>query len=352
MLDRKNIVRITITSEEILSAIHRLQVVVSEKKMAFISLKTDRSDQKELLKMSATDASLDVYTSHPCGIQGEGECHMNAQKFIEIIKQLPPGEVGLSLESNTLVVRMCEKSRLVIKIPVIAGYVWIPEQTFVTSGHYHISSSQLEYMISQVVICLYSDPTYRFSDLAYLHQPQPNVLRMVATDVVKLSYSEIHGKLPGGFLQKGVCLSKKAITAILKMCECGAEKIEFTISENQKICHFHLPGYDIFVRTVHAAYPDYSFLMPQEIFDPIILDRAMLISMLKRIMLSMDKSKILSLYFTEGEFELSAHNDTGAEGKEVLAAKFSRDPLRFGMNAELFFDDFIANYKHGCGFVN
>ncbi|MCY4381459.1 MAG: hypothetical protein OXC40_07840 [Proteobacteria bacterium] len=328
--------RLIISSNKLNVAVQRIHFAVADKKMAFVSLKASKGeneDDQSKVTIASTDSSLDIYSEHACDVQGNGECHVLAKLFMDMIRQLPDGEVGLSLEGRFLVIRTQEKTHFVMKIPIITEYVWIPEQPLIDSDTFDLQSAQVLYMISQLLFSLLPDLTYRFADLGFLHQPSPRVLRLVATDTIKLSYSDIHCELPENVLTEGVCFSRKALTAIAKVCEQGASKIQFSLSKDRTVCHVKTEGYDVYVRTTHASYPDYTGLMPTKIFEPIIIDREMMIGMIKRVMLSADQTKILSFHFEEGIFTLSAHDTS--DGRETAPIDYQRKPMTFGLNGEL-----------------
>ena len=331
--------RLTIPSKHLLIAIGRVQNTYTDKKLGFYSFKSEiNQDKDSVFKIAATDAYLDIYSEHPCEVETSGECHILCDKFVETIRQLPSGEVELACEDSYLVIRMNETSHFVeIKLPLIRDYIWIPKQELSSTVNCQIPSAQLYYMISQVVFNLINDPLVPYAEMGFLHQPSPNVLRLVATDTIKLSYCDIHCELPDNFLIQGICLSKHALNAIIKVCEQGDALVNFAFCETQKVCRVQIDGYDVYVRPSHVAYPYYTKLIPKEMAPPIILNKEVLIGMIKRAAISVDFSKIVTLNFTHNTMTLTSYDEksaSGLEGKETLMVDYDREPLTFGINSD------------------
>lgn len=330
--------QLSLSSHELTLAVQRLSGGGSDKKFAYYSLKAEINDNNSSLIIASTEASLDIYSEHNCSVQQAGQCHILCHKFIETVRQLPKGQVQLTCEEKFLVISMQETHHSVeIKLPIIEGYVWVEKQQLDSVVSSPISSAQLSYMISQVVFNLIPDPTLSYADLGYLHQTSVGVLRLVATDTFKLSYCDIHTDLPENFLTGGVCLSKKALNMMTKVCEQQESMVLFRVSDSQKVCHLKVSGYDVFVRASYMNYPHYTQLIPQTIPPPLIFDKEVLIGMIKRAAISVDYSKIVTFQFVNNTMTIIAYDEkskSGLEGVETLAIEYSQDPLSFGINSD------------------
>lgn len=331
--------KLTISSKELLLAITRVSGASTDKKLGFYSLKAENNPKGgATLSISATDASLDIYSEHPCKLEEPGEGHVLCEKFIETVRQLPDGEVSLLAAENLLTICLDTQEHFVkIRLPLINEYVWIPKQELPEVLNCQLPAAQLTYMISQVVFNLAPEPTMPYAELGYLHQVSPGVLRLVATDTMKLSYCDIHCELPEQLLIQGICLTKKALNALSKICEQGYTQIGFSYCSSQKVCRVQVPGYDVFVRPSHVAYPYYTKLIPTDIDPPILLDKDILISMIKRATISIDYTKVITLHFSHNTLTITSQDieqSTGLEGKETLAIQYERKELVFGINSE------------------
>lgn len=331
--------KLTISSKELLLAVIRVAGAATDKKLGFYSLKAQNNHQGGgILIVSATDASLDIYSEHPCELEEPGEGHVLCEKFIETVRQLPNGTTALSSTDNLLTISLNSEEHFVkIRLPLISEYIWIPKQELPEMVSFQLPAAQLMYMISQVVFNLAPDPTLPYAELGYLHQVSPGVLRLVATDTMKLSYCDIHCDLPEQFLIQGICLSKKALNVLSKVCDQGYNQIRFGFCSSQKVCRLQVPGYDVFVRPSHVAYPYYTKLIPTDTDPPILLNKDVLISMIKRATISIDYTKIITFHFTHNTLTITSQDfeqSTGLEGKETLAIQYDRPELVFGINSE------------------
>ena len=344
LVEGGNGVRIIVTAEELAQAVQKLQPAVTERKMAHLALRAQKSSDdpsQGTLNFFASDSHLDLYCEVSCSLQGEGECFVTARLFSEIIRELPSGEVGLSVEGSFLVIRTYGSTQFEMKLPCLYDLMWLPKPEVAESTEVRLKSAQVSYMISQVASCLALESSHSYSEVGYLHQPSEGVLRLVATDAIRLSYCDIMCDLPAGFLNPGLCLSRKTLMLLLRVCELGYPHISLSVASHRTVCRVQVPGYDVYLRISHASYPEYRALIPKQQKYSLDLDREMLWGMAKRVMLAVDKSAgakttySVGLSFTHNNLTVSAGTSGGSFGKETLAVELeTEESLNFNVGGD------------------
>lgn len=326
-------VRIIVAAKDLAEALQRLQPAAAERKMAHLALRARKQGDGAVLDLCASDSHLDLYCELSCSLQGEGECFVTARLFSEVIRQLPPGEVGLSVESAFLVIRTYGDTQFEMKLPYLYDLMWLPKPEVAQSTEVELKSAQVSYMISQVVSCLAIDSSsHQYADVGYLHQPAAGGLRLVATDTIRLSYCDITSELPKGFLNPGLCLSRKTLLLLLRVCELGYPTIKLSVAEQQTVCRVQVEGYDVYLRISYASYPEYTSLVPRKQQYSVVLHREVLLGMVRRVMLALDKplgsgkaAHSVGLRFAHNNLTVSAGTSGGSFGKETLAVDIAPD---------------------------
>ena len=117
-------------------------------------------------------------------------------------------------------------------------------------------------MIEQVQFCVAQDSPRNYGSVASYTSPTVRACRLVGTDGFRLSYCEVETAMPDGFLDNGVCLSKRALSELQRMCDEGFEKIRLSIADDETTLVAEVPDYQIFVRLSAVKYPNYMGVLP------------------------------------------------------------------------------------------
>ncbi|MBD3321752.1 MAG: hypothetical protein GF350_11710 [Chitinivibrionales bacterium] len=91
-------------------------------------------------------------------------------------------------------------------------------------------------------------------------------------------------------------------------------------------------------KLIEGPYPDYKKVIPQENPKHAIIDKASLISSVKRVsVLSNQKTNLVQFNFTENELELVVSNrDIGGEAREIIPVEYSGEEHAIGFNGHYF----------------
>jgi DNA polymerase-3 subunit beta len=306
--------KLKITKSQLASATARVQGAVSDRTLAQIGIKA----AGEMAHFSATDRVLAVYCNFPCKVETAGMVFIPAKLFSDVVKELPDTEVELKVTGSQLVITAGKANEFVMKLPTIDEANWRDAPALKTENSAEISAKKLAYMIDQVQFCVAQDSPRNYGTVAYLHKPDGETCRMVGTDGFRLSYCEINVPMPDSFLHNGVCLSKRAIAEIQRMCSEQFEKVSIAISEDETTLLASVPDYQVFIRLSSVKYPNYMGVLPKKNSSSVLIGRDHLQTVARRVLLAADKSRALQLCFSDSSLTLNSKTTGSSEGRETI----------------------------------
>ncbi len=327
------------SKQDLAIATNRLQGAISERTLANIGLKVDQGQ----LTLSAMDRVLAIYSEAACTTEQPGTVFVPAKLFSDVVKELPNGVTSLETKDSFLIIKAGEDKQFEIKIPVIDEMTWRDPPEFDEKRFTKLPTMKLSYMIEQMQFCVSQESPRNYGTVGYLHKTSDQTLRLVGTDGYRLSHCEITLPLPNEFLAQGVCLSKRALTELHRMCTEGFENIEIAVDHEQNTLLASLDGYKVFIRISAVKYPNYQGVLPKGALNSIEVSRQHLQGVAKRVLLASDKSRALRLLFSDNTLTLSSKTMGSSEGKELIQIdKYDGEPRKLAVNGRFLTDVFSA----------
>ncbi|MGE0171648.1 MAG: DNA polymerase III subunit beta [Oligoflexales bacterium] len=329
--------KIKLEKSELTLSSMRSHGVILEKTLGYFSLKADGNE----LHLIIADRVLIIHNVVRCEIITPGEAFVPARFFLDVIKELPDGLVKLEKAGPNLVVTAGAKDEFVIKIPLIEGKQWRPVPRVASENGTVVPASVMSYMISQTHFCIAHEAARNYGSVGYLHKLSDNKLRLVGTDGYRLSYAEAQIETPNTFLSQGICLSKRALLELQKMCNEGFETLNISISPDNTVLQASVPDYSIFVRLSSIKYPNYQGVLPKNNSATVELSRPNFQNATKRVLLASDKTNAVQLCFSEHLLTLASKASGGSEGKEdIFLQDFSGEKKTISVNGKFLVDVF------------
>ena len=246
--------KVSIGKSQLSTATTRSQGAISERSLAQIGLKAEG----DRLHVSVADRVLVIYCSMECIVEKEGESFIPARLFSDVVRQLPDGPVILEQQGSFLTITAGERKEFEMKLPRIDSKSWREPPKIDSVNTAELPSEKLSYMIDQVQFCVAHESPRNYGAVGFIHRPKGNNLRLVGTDGYRLSFSEMECELPENFLENGVCLSKRALNELQRMCGEGFDFVKVSISEDNTTLLTEVPDYQIYVRLSAVKYPNYQ----------------------------------------------------------------------------------------------
>ncbi|HET9238883.1 MAG TPA: DNA polymerase III subunit beta [Oligoflexus sp.] len=329
--------RVKIEKGQLSTATSRSQGAVSERNLAQLGFLA-REGQ---LHIAAADRVIAIYNRLDCEVLQEGSVFVPAKLFSDVVRELPDGMVEIISEDNQVIVIAGEKKEFTMKLPRVEDRAWQEPPVLEASSEALLPTEKLAYIIDQVQFCVVPDSPRNYGSVGYLHRPKDNSLRLVGTDGYRLSYAEVELELPEHFLKNGVCLSKRALQELHRMCSEGFTEIALAVSQDQTTMEARVPGYQLFVRLSAVRYPNYYGVLPRNSLSHVKVQRPYLQNVAKRVLLASDKTRALQLCFSDYSLTLRSRTLGSSEGQESIAlADYSDGERELAINGKFLTDVF------------
>ncbi len=163
-----------------------------------------------------------------------------------------------------------------------------------------------------------------------------NEYRMIATDGHRL-VKIIDSNFKGNGFTRDLIIPTKALNFVARnLPESGNQQI--TLSDNHVL--FELQDTKIYSRIINEPYPDYDRVIPSDFSKELLIDRASLISSVKRVSLfSNPITSQVKIALSEKTINISAQDiDFGGEANENILSDYSGESLEIAYNANYLID--------------
>jgi DNA polymerase III subunit beta len=283
-------------------------------------------------EVSATD--LDHSMKVTCDASGDGpfDITVNARKAFDIVRELPDGNVILSIDETVLIIQSEKDFSCKIAGADSRDFPGFPETN--ANSEFDIPSSVLKEMILKSSFAVSKDES-RACLCGILWEISDNKTGMVATDGHRLGSSFIHSSFPVNNLINGI-LSPKSVLNLIRVIDPKSveEKINVTIGD--KYIVFSTPSLVMCSKLIEGPYPDYTKVIPRNNPKKAIIDRVNLQNAVRRVsVLSNQKTHLVKFTFSNGSLEIVVLNrDIGGEARENISVEYSDDVHTIGFNGQ------------------
>ncbi len=316
--------KFSVSKTDLATATNHLQGAITDRSLAHIGLKTE----EHALKLSSTDRLLSIYCQLDCGVSEGGVSFVPAKLFSDVVRELPPGTVKLESVDSWLTITAGDNDQFHMKIPLIDDISWREPHLPQDVDRAEITTEKMSYMIEQVQFCIAQESPRNYGAVGYLHSPEGKGLRLVGTDGFRLSYCDIEVDFPSGFFSPGVCVSKRALNELHKICGQGHEKIELILSKDKTTLVAKVPNYEVYIRLSAVKYPNYQGVVPKDQPEFVSVSRNHLQGVARRVLLAADKTRALQLRFSPSSLTLSSKTMGSSEGRESVELEGYKGPDR------------------------
>lgn len=284
------------------------------------------------LRLIGTDLEVGISTTLPAKVKKEGSITLPSKKLHEIIRELPEGELEVTVAKNSAVnIRMGKAFFKIMGLPK-DEYPKLPEwnakdavemeQSVIKEGlsltSFAISYDETRYVLNGVLVSL-----------------KGNELRFVATDGRRLAYV----KKPFQNKKKKdyeMIVPVKAIQELLKMLEWEGT-VRMICSSNQVV--FDFGDTYLVSRLIEGNFPNYEQVIPKAEKTVTQANREELLQAVRRTaLLTSSESPAIKLDFVKGKILISSRSPNMGEAREELAAETDGSDVAIGFNPHYLID--------------
>jgi DNA polymerase III subunit beta len=295
------------------------------------------------IRLTASDLETTMtMLIQPDMVEGSGKVAVPARLLLDTMKTFPDIPVTIDVNDSTLMIdifagegkfRMSgHRSDEFPQLPVVndATTLEIPAQLLVNAFEktvFATGTDELRPVMSGV-----------------LFELREEYLTFVATDAHKLvryRRADVNNNQPASFI-----LPKKPLNQLKNLLASKSEET-VNIEFNQSNAAFTFSNVKVICRLIEGRYPNYEAVIPTNNPNKLTIDRASLLSAIKRVAIFANQSTHqVRFKITGQELVLSSEDlDYSNEAKERLSCSYEGDDMEIGFNSR-FFIEMLNNLEH------
>ncbi len=259
------------------------------------------------IEIIASNLDSFIKCSIPAEIKEPGTTTVPAQKFNQIITELPDGNIFFKYDGTKVIISCPENSYKLAILPPDDFPKW-PSINPLSS--FEMSQKDLKHAVEFMLFSIAAkDP--RKVLLGGLFDLRDNSLRNIATDGRRLSFYETDIPEISGKTNIKPIIPQRILSEIQKFLKDeGMVKIEIT----EKQISFIFGNYTYTSKLIEGTYPNYENVIPKEFMSEIILDSDSFNFALRRAAILTDEKFFgIIMRFSENKVELQSNiNDLGS----------------------------------------
>lgn len=281
------------------------------------------------LELAATDMEISLRATLDVAIEGDGAVVVPGKLLSDLARLLPTPEVVIEYRPEEGVVHISSgtySSRL-----NTYSAEDFPRLPSLEAQLHAIDRAALLQTIDRVARSASRDES-RPVLTGILVRFEGGKLVMAATDSYRLSVKETELGQAGPELE--AIIPARALQELGRLG--SGDTIELGVHENHVI--FGAGEAWLTTRRIDGQFPNYKQLVPEAFEIELLLPRAELLDVVRRIAVMAQRNSPLRLRFAEGELTISAQTQDVGEARETIPAPYSGEPLEIGFNAEFLRD--------------
>jgi DNA polymerase-3 subunit beta len=270
---------------------------------------------------------LSLRSSLDAQIDGEGAVVVPGRLLVDLVRLLPADEVVFEHRAEEGVVHVVSgPSTSTLHTYSAEDFPRLPDLDAV--GTFTVDRAALLDTVARVARSASRDES-RPVLTGILVRFEGGKLVMAATDSYRMSVKET--VLDGDAPELEAIIPARALAELSRVAQAG-ETIELGVHENQVV--FVVGDVWLTTRRIDGQFPNYKQLLPETFEHDVVLPRAELLDVVRRVAVMAQRNSPLRLRFSEGELTLLAQTQDVGEARESLPVAFTGEPMEIGFNAD------------------
>jgi DNA polymerase-3 subunit beta len=321
-------VKIVIGKDSLLESLQRVFNIIPQKPTLPVLSNFLLKAFSDRLNISGTDMDISITTSTECNVIEEGDVTVNAKRFIGVIRELPAGDIEITVDNDRVTVDFENGQSRIMGMPSSDYPVLKDSIDGVDVG---LSGNDFVEMVEKTTFSVSQDRT-RLALTGIFWKVTRDEMVMVATDGHRLSLFrrgisvETKGK-------SEVIVPPKTLNQAAQLISGGAEINKIVVGENAILFLFN--NTTIFSKLIEGPYPDFMQVIPMNNSKKVYISSEELNNAVRRVsVLSNSITHQIRISVTSGKMELATKNeDIGGESRESIGVRYDGEPMTAGYNA-------------------
>lgn len=326
----------------LLLGIQRVQGIIDKRGASPIFSNVLLEGMGSQISITATDLEIGIKGTYPASILKEGGIAVSGRKLLEIIRELPEGNVEIEVEEGKQVTITSGKSFFRIAGAGKEDFPALPEMS--EEDMVLVDSRIFREMIRKTFFAVAEAEARHVLNGALLEiekgGDEKAKIRMVGTDGHRLAVCERTIEDLNGLLKRETAgpliVPKKTLLELRRLLDVN-EGIKIGIAEKQ----ISFKGEEIFItsRLIEGNYPNYRQVIPQKGEQVIRVNRTDFSTVVKRVsVMSREKTRAILAEFSPGKAILKARDPEVGEAREDVEVDYKGEGLTIGLNYQYLLD--------------
>lgn len=328
--------RFKTSKENLVYGIQIVQNIVSNKITLPILSNILIEAKKDHLKLNTTDLDIGISCEIPVETFEEGAITIPAKRFGDIVRELPLGDVVVSVKKNNQV--DIEGSQCRFKLNGLPKDEFPKFPEFKDKEAIQMEQPALRDMLRLTAFSVSHEESRHVLNGVFM-EISHDLIRMVATDGRRLAKIEKKIQKP---IQKdiAVIIPTKAIQEISRNLKEEGE-LTFIVGINQIL--FDINGILIATRVIEGEFPNYEQVIPRQNKNKIKIDTQEFLASIRRAnLLSTPDFQAMKFEIFSDKLVISKSTPDVGESREVIPIQHQGEEMVVGFNPQ-FFIDFLKN---------
>ncbi len=312
--------------ENLMSGIQTVQNIITPKAALPILSNMLLESEPSGIRLIATDLDIGISCVIPVNIQEQGAITIPAKRLSDIIKELPGGEVLVTVKKNNLVIIEAPSCQFKIMGLPREEFPKLPE--FKDKEVIKIEQQVLQDMLRLTSFSVSLDES-RYVLNGILFQITKNSITLVATDGKRLAVCEKK-------LSQGADKEVKFIVPIKTIHELNRNlkddgEMSLVLGSNQAL--FDLGRVVVISRLIEGEFPDYKQVVPPASENKMRSEKNQLLLALKRAaLLSTPDYQAVKLELFKNKLVVSKSTPDVGESREEVVVEYQGKEMAIGFN--------------------
>ena len=320
--------KFTCERDAIIEVISIAQEIVSSKTALSILSNVLLDAQENVLRIKATDMKVGFETTIPVEVAEPGSITVFCDKFLGILRALPPGEVEFDLNENMLLMIKPIFKKIEFRLKSISSDRY-PELQAIQEDHFFdLSQKEFVEMVSATIFAVSTDESRYFMNGVYLEKIDDRLI-MVASDGRRLSYVAKNAEEGVPDIQ-GVIIPPKILTMLRKMLS-GEGKLSLCVTEKNIFVRFE--NQHLYSNLIEGQFPNYQRVIPEQQEHRIVVQKDLLESALRRVALLVEeKSRRVFLRIQEDNLTVASEESEIGVAREEIPCQYQGPEAEIALN--------------------
>ncbi len=284
-----------------------------------------------VLEITASDQETTQITTLPVTeMINPGEVAVPSRLILEVLKEFADQPITIEVSPDSMSIRV-EWSSGSLDIPgqSTAGYPDVSAKNDAQLQRMELDANSLEELIGLTIFAT-AEKNTRPTMMGLFFDITPESLTVVGTDAHKLVRVTLNDmnfdfEEPASFI-----LPRRPAANLRQLLQ--KEKGKVMVEFDDKNIHFSLQDTTFICRAIEGRYPNYNSVIPQNNTNTVIIDRAELLSSIKRVSVCSDKSSNMVSLEIEGDTLKLQAKDVNfyVSAEDSLMCNHSGAPIKIG----------------------